>query len=215
MKIGCLHAHYSNIEYIEASIGSKAELIHFVDPGLMRCMEEGFDKVKVKEKAADQIKWIAQSGVDAILITCTGYIALLEEVETNLPIIKIDEPFFNEICKITQPQILLFTNPATVEGTMKRLMNFASSHDYQLPDIEVRVIENAFQLIMQGRKKEYEDEVFKYIEKLLQSEQDKKIAVAQLSMVKAAERVAQEYNISISNPLAPLEGYVSRKDRSN
>ncbi|GMK46758.1 hypothetical protein PghCCS26_38870 [Paenibacillus glycanilyticus] len=215
MKIGCLHAHYSNIEYIEASIGSKAELIHFVDPGLMRCMEEGFDKVKVKEKAADQIKWIAQSGVDAILITCTGYIALLEEVETNLPIIKIDEPFFNEICKITQPQILLFTNPATVEGTMKRLMNFASSHDYQLPDIEVRVIENAFQLIMLGQKTEYADEVFKFIEKMLQSEQDKKIAVAQLSMVKAAERVAQEYNISISNPLAPLEAYVSRKDRSN
>lgn len=59
MKIGCLHAHYSNIEYIEASIGSKA----------------------------DQIKWITQSGVDAILITCTGYIAILEEVETmtNLP----------------------------------------------------------------------------------------------------------------------------------
>ncbi|WP_336774771.1 aspartate/glutamate racemase family protein [Paenibacillus sp. MMO-58] len=215
MKIGCLHAHYSNIEYIEASIGSKAELIHFVDPGLMMRMEEGFDHVKVKEKAADQIKWIAHSGVDAILVTCTSYIALLEEIETNLPLIKIDEPFFNEICKITQSQILLFTNPATVEGTMKRLMKFASSHGYQLPDIEVRVIENAFQLIMQGQKSEYADEVYKFIVKLLHSEQEKKIAVAQLSMVKAAERVAQEFNISISNPLAPLEGYVSSKERSN
>ncbi|ACT00015.1 aspartate/glutamate racemase family protein [Paenibacillus sp. JDR-2] len=215
MKIGCLHAHYSNIEYIEASIGSKAELIHFVDPGLMMGMEEGFNHVKVKEKAVDQINWIAQSGVDAILITCTSYIALLEEVETNLPIIKLDEPFFNEICKITQSQILLFTNPATVEGTMKRLTKFASSHGYQLPDIEVKVIENAFQLIMQGQKTEYADEVYKFIEKMLHSEQDKILAVAQLSMVKAAERVAREFNISITNPLAPLAAYVSSKDRSN
>lgn len=31
-KIGCLHAHYSNIEYIQKAIASNdLELVHFVD----------------------------------------------------------------------------------------------------------------------------------------------------------------------------------------
>ena len=35
-KLGCLHAHYSNIEYIEnAFTPYNIELVHFVDPGLM------------------------------------------------------------------------------------------------------------------------------------------------------------------------------------
>ena len=35
-KLGCLHAHYSNIEYIENAFSPyNIELVHFVDPGLM------------------------------------------------------------------------------------------------------------------------------------------------------------------------------------
>ncbi|SFE45281.1 hypothetical protein SAMN05216378_3168 [Paenibacillus catalpae] len=206
MKIGCLHAHYSNIEYIQAAIGSKAELIHFVDPGLMNriMVDTSFDLTKAKAKVIEQLEWIAQSGVDVILITCTNYIALLEEIEISIPIIKIDEPFFNELCQITQPQILLFTNPATVEGTMKRLNNAAASRGQQPPDIEARIIEHTFDLIMEGHKTRYTEEVCKYIHNLLQSEPDKKIAVAQLSMVEAAERAAHERGAAIGNPLESL-----------
>lgn len=36
-KLGCYHAHYSNIEHIEKALGSyDIELVHFVDPGLDR-----------------------------------------------------------------------------------------------------------------------------------------------------------------------------------
>jgi len=36
-RLGCLHAHYSNIAYIEQTFFhiNHIELIHFVDPGLI------------------------------------------------------------------------------------------------------------------------------------------------------------------------------------
>lgn len=216
MKMGCLHAHHSNIAYIEQAVDSKVELIHFVDPGLMNRItsDKSFDLEKGKDKVIEQIEWMAKSGVDAILITCTNYIALLEEerIETSIPIIKIDEPFFSRLCKITQPQVLLFTNPATVEGTMNRLKQFVSWQNQPLPAIEARVIENSFEILMQGNKEQYSDVIADYIRAQLESNPDIKISVAQLSMVEAAERIAQELQITIGNPLVPLVDFFSGED---
>ncbi|MCM3628912.1 hypothetical protein M3194_16325 [Paenibacillus glycanilyticus] len=216
MKVGCLHAHYSNIEYIQDAMGSKAEFVHYVDPGLMNRLthDTSFDLTKAKAKVADQINWMAQSGVDAILITCTNYIALLEEEDlvTSIPVIKIDEPFFNEICKITQPQVLLFTNPATVEGTMKRLNDYAVSRGQLPPDIEVCIIDNTFDFIMQGKKNRYSEEISTYIKNLHQSDPGKKISVAQLSMAEAAKRAAEELQVTIGNPLESLAAFFSSEE---
>ena len=56
-RLGCLHAHYSNIEYIENALSPyDIELIHFVDPALMyRVTSDGkFQnqtlKIKLKSK---------------------------------------------------------------------------------------------------------------------------------------------------------------------
>lgn len=102
-RLGCLHAHYSNIEYIENAFSPfNIELIHFVDPALMYRVtsDENFQESDAQIKVKDQIEWIAQCNVDAILITCTNYISILKEDELSIsvPIIKIDEPFFDYIC---------------------------------------------------------------------------------------------------------------------
>ena len=214
-KIGCLHAHYSNIEYIQNALASdELELVHFVDPGLISRMaaDKQFDETKARSKVLEQVEWIAQTNVDAILITCTSYIALLAEdrLPTSIPIIKIDEPFFRLICKMTEPQILLFTNPATVHGTMRRLNEYAAAHDQPIGHIEARVIEHTFELIMQGKKEQYHVEVSAYIRNLLAFEKNKGVSVAQLSMVEAAETVERESNVNIGNPLKPLAAYVER-----
>lgn len=208
-RIACLHAHYSNIPYIQNALASdELELVHFVDPGLMSRIssDKHFDEGKAKNKVIEQIEWIAQANVEAILITCTNYIALLEEnrLNTSIPIIKIDEPFFSSVCNSTEPQVLLFTNPATVEGTMRRLSEFASIHNKPLGTIEARVIENTFELIMQGKTEQYVEEVSTYIKGILESEKEKKVSVAQLSMVETAAKVEQELNVKIGNPLDSL-----------
>ncbi|QGQ94693.1 hypothetical protein EHS13_07225 [Paenibacillus psychroresistens] len=208
-KIGCLHAHYSNIAYIQNAFSANdVELVHFVDPGLMIriAADKNFDLVQAQDRVIEQIEWIAKTNVDAILITCTNYIALLDEdrLKSPIPIIKLDEPFFEQVCKTTEPQVLLFTNPATVEGTIKRLHEYASAHQKPIDNIEVQVIEHTFEMIMLGEKARYENEISSYIRKLLAADESKVISVVQLSMVDAAEVIEREMNVHIGNPLKTL-----------
>ncbi len=205
-KLGCLHAHYSNIEYIENALSTyDIELIHFVDPALMYRVtsDENFKVLDAQNKVKEQLEWIAQCNVDAILITCTNYIAILQEEQLSIsvPIIKIDEPYFEYICTIQQPQTILFTNPTTVNGTMERLNQYANNHQKSV-DIEVIVINNTFELIMQGLKHEYNQEISKFLNKIIK--EDKIISVAQLSMVDASKEAEYLTSKPIINPLDTL-----------
>ena len=204
-KLGCLHAHYSNIEYIENAFAPyNIELVHFVDPGLMsQVTNKNFKESDAQRKVNEQIEWIAQCQVDAILITCTNYIAILQEdqLSTSVPIIKIDEPFFDYICTIGQPQTILFSNPATVEGTMERLKHHASQQQKTL-DLEVIVINNTFDLFMRGLKEDYDQEVSKFLTQIINEK--KVISVAQLSMVDAARQVEKQTSKTMINPLNTL-----------
>jgi hypothetical protein len=165
--------------------------------------DENFKEADAQSKVKEQIEWIAQCNVDAILITCTNYIAILQEEQLSIsvPIIKIDEPYFEYICNIQQPQTILFTNPATVSGTMERLNQYAYKHQKSI-DIEVIVINNTFELIMQGLKQEYKQEISKFLNKIIKA--DKVISVAQLSMVEASKEVEYTTSKTIINPLDTL-----------
>lgn len=206
-RLGCLHAHYSNIKYIEDAMREyDVELVHFVDPALMYRVtyDESFQRADAVNKVIEQLEWIAYSHVDAILMTCTNYIAMLpeEKLSISLPIIKVDEPFFHQICDIDQSQMILFTNPATVEGTMSRLYAYANDIGRTL-DVEVIVIQDTFEYIMQGRQDEYTSKITEFLHEVMKNE-DKVISVAQLSMVEATEQMEYMTSRTIINPLKPL-----------
>lgn len=208
----CLHAHYSNIEYIENALSPyNIELIHFVDPALMyRFTSDGnFKESDAQNKVKEQLEWIAESNVDAILITCTNYIAILREdqLSVSVPIIKIDEPFFDYICNMQQPQTILFTNPATVEGTVDRLKHYADNLQKSI-DPEIIVINNTFELLKQGLKEEYNQEISKFINQIIKDEK-KVVSVAQLSMVDASQQVEYQTSKTIINPLNTLVTSIS------
>lgn len=203
-RLGCLHAHYSNIEYIERAFSSyDIEYLHFVDPGLMERIssDENFKEMKAQMKVKEQLEWMATCNVDAILLTCTNYIATLQDAQLSIsvPIIKIDEPYFDYISNSAEPQVLLFTNPATVKGTMERLKQYAIDHQKSL-DIKVMIINNTFELIMQGLKKEYDQEITRFLNRKMNDEKGV-ISVAQLSMVDAAIQVTAQTSVKIINPL--------------
>ncbi len=207
-RIGCLHVHHSNIDYIEKSLSYyNVELIHFVDPGLMDrvTFDKGFEAAAANQKVKEQIEWIAKCQVDAILITCTHYIALLKEeiLSISVPIIKIDEPFFESVLQVQHPQTILFSNPATVEGTMQRLNEYARNHGKTEGEIEVRILENTFEFFMRGLKEEYDQAIAHALKQIVQTE-TRVLSVAQLSMVEGARQVEQETGQSIMNPLDSL-----------
>ncbi len=205
-KLGCLHAHYSNITYIEQAFQSidSIELVHFVDPGLIQRASMGADGLAFKVK--EQLEWMESCHIDAILITCTNYIALLEEepLKLSIPILKIDEPYFEAICEDEQPQMILFTNPGTVEGTMKRLQQYAKQHEKDI-DVVAKVIDNTFELIMQGKQEAYNSVILQTLHHI---GEQRKTSVAQLSMVEAAQQFENETAFMITHPLKPLVKFV-------
>jgi len=206
-RLGCLHAHHSNIEYIEQAFQNieKVELVHFVDPGLIQQVSKGTDELAFKVK--EQLEWMESCDMDAILITCTNYIALLEEVqlELSIPIIKIDEPFFEALCEEKQPQTILFTNSETVEGTVNRLQQYALLHEKSI-NTEVKVIDNTFELIIQGKKNAYNNAIIQTLHDV--AGERNHISVAQLSMVEAARQFEKESGVTIIHPLKSLVKFV-------
>ncbi|MGN7312750.1 hypothetical protein ACTHQ4_16795 [Alkalicoccobacillus gibsonii] len=200
-KIGVLHAHHTNVSYIEDCFQRYLiELVHFVDPGMII--------KKNKEKALEQLEWMASCQFDAIIITCTEYIALLEDIELqfDIPIIKIDEPLFELICDDDQPKVLLFTNPNTVEGTMKRLEKYAHRNQKKLNCRSV-IIEDTFNLILKGRTEDYHKEILAF---LYEAELSGSIFVAQLSMMNAAKLYQNKTAKIIGNPLDTLVRFTAQ-----
>lgn len=217
-KIGCLHAHHSNIDYINQALAPyNVELLHFVDPGLVERFRSDplFLPEQAHMKIQEQLYWIASCQVDAILITCTNYIAMLRDEDEQaipIPIVKIDDPFFSYVCSKSTPQLILFTNPATVPGTMERLRTYAAQCGASI-HAEAIIIENTFELIMKGKKEQYMQELVHFLRDVHEQHPNKEISVAQLSMVEAAEQVEKELNIFIGNPLKLLTTYLEEKTK--
>ena len=207
-RLGCLHMHHSNIGYIDGIVDlDRVELLHFVDPGLMRRIgsDASFTPAEAEQQVRRQLAWMASCGLDAILITCTNYIAMLPDgpLDLGLPIIKIDEPFFADLLRRPSPQLLLFTNPATVDGTMRRFRDYARQEGRE-PNIDVEVIEGTFELVLAGRTEAYVGAVSDRLRELARSGDYEAISVGQLSMTSAAEQVGAETGLAIANPLASL-----------
>lgn len=92
---------------------------------------------------------------------------------------------------------------------MERLRRHANRLQKSL-DIEVIVISDTFNLIMQGQKEQYNQEIVKFLTHIIQDEMSA-ISVAQLSMVDAAWQVEYETAKTIMNPLTPLVTSIVRQ----
>jgi len=207
--------HHSNIAYIDGIVApDRVEVLHFVDPGLMRRIgsDPSFTRDQAEAQVRRQLDWIASCGLDAILITCTNYIAMLadEPLDLMIPVIKIDEPFFADLLQQPSPHLLLFTNPATVEGTMRRFHEYADRAGHQ-PSIEIEVMPGTFELVMAGKTEEYAAVVADQLRELVRSGRYEAISVGQLSMAESALRIAAETGVSIGNPLDSLRLHLAHE----
>lgn len=212
-RLGCLHAHHSNIGYIENIIPhDDVEAIHFVEPGLLRRIgsDAGFSVDDAAEQVRKQLGWMTSCGMNALLITCTNYIAAMPEqpCQHDIPIIKIDEPFFAYLLQQPPRHLLLFSNPDTVDGTVRRLRDYAAARNKEL-EIEVEVIPNTFDLFLSGQTETYNRAVAERLRELVRLDRFRSLSVGQLSMVDAASRVAEETGRAIGNPLEPLSEHLS------
>ncbi|WP_340701427.1 hypothetical protein [Brevibacillus borstelensis] len=215
MRLGCLHAHHSNIALISDGLCIDGlALTHFVDPGvLIRSELSGhFPDEASRAKIREQLQWIAACGVDAILITCTQYIAGMQPEDENcveLPIIKLDEPFFHDVSSSSGSHRLLFSNPATIKGTMARYHSFSHVRSSET-DVRAELVPDSFPLLMSGRTAEYREAIYHGLQVLAKRGEPESISVAQLSMVPAAELFEASTGRPIGNPLKSLRAEIER-----
>ncbi|GAA4844908.1 hypothetical protein GCM10023310_23510 [Paenibacillus vulneris] len=206
ITIGCYHAHYSNIDIIEQALAPYGvELVHYVDPGVdRRKADPYFTLEKAQDKIKETLDWIAASHVDAVLITCTFFTAHMPDgLNYGIPVIKLDDPLFEAICRSDRPSLLVFTNPATVQGTLERLIRYAQQQGRRL-DLHSQTIEPSFELLMQGRKVKYTELVASGLQRLAEDNPDRQVWAAQLSMVQAAEHTERACGIRLGDPLRSL-----------
>jgi hypothetical protein len=221
ITIGCFHAHYSNIALIEETLAPyEVELVHYVDPGLDRLKHDAdFSDVVIREKVAQTLHWIAECHADAILVTCTLFATVLEQEATQVPVpvIGIDDPLLQEMRRVPEDYIIVFTNPATIEGTMARVNQALHQEDKngqlhvsQTSQTEAVCIPGTFELIMRGDKQGYLEAVREGLQQFTEQYPEKTVVAAQLSMAPAAAQVTAGNGITIHSPLALLAAYLEK-----
>lgn len=214
-KIGCLHAHHGNIAYLDEALAPyEAELAHFVDPALVRRIgvDPEFSKVDARQRVLEQLDWMTSSGLDGIVITCTAYAASLPEgpLPLQIPVLTIDEPFFATICRRSGPTRLVFTNPGTIEGSLRRLDAHAVESGTH-PDVTVELIDGAFDRFMAGRQEEHDRIVAERLAAIVASRQFETVAAGQLSLSRAARQIAVQAGVEVINPLDTLAAAVETR----
>lgn len=178
MKVACLHAHHSNKKYIDQLF---SDVAHTVKPRIR------------KAEILATLEMLSQQA-DVVYMTCTDYIAQIEGESVAPNIIKIDAPFFQLLAERTGVQTLIFTNTATINGTIARLHRTGKAVNY-----EIIMIEQAYELLLNGHKEAHDRLVIQKLTEL--STTGRNLAVAQLSLVDAAEAV----DATILHPLMSLQ----------
>lgn len=212
-RIGCLHAHHGNIGYIDEVLGGyAAEASHFVDPALVRRIgvDPGFSVTRAQQRVHEQLDWIAESGVDGIVITCTAYSASMPagaDLGLSIPVVTIDEPFFAAVCRAAGPQTVLFTNPGTVAGTMGRLAAYAETVPVSL-SASSELIPDAFDLFMAGRQAEHDGVLRARLLDRMQRVTHGTLFAGQLSMTAAAREAEEAIGKPLVGPLDTLESAI-------
>ncbi|MFS3915554.1 hypothetical protein ACL9ST_15000 [Bacillus australimaris] len=211
IRLHCLHAHPSNISYIEDAFPGKLfDVHHIVDSSFMERAKQdpAFDLHLQQTYAIYRL--MQEREADLILLTCTQYIAALGDQQHlfQQPIVPIDEPLFEQICERKGPLQLVFSNPDTVEGTMHRLYAYAQERGKQV-EAEILVLEDVFHLCLNGEMKAYHERIMEQLRRSVK--QHREICVMQLSMVHAAQQVEHETGVSIIHPLSSLKSFVHQK----
>jgi hypothetical protein len=107
------------------------------------------------------------------------------------------------------PIIVAFTNPNTVNGTINQLLSYSKMKGKEI-EVEPFLLENTFELIMQGKKSEYIQSVSIGLINIIEENPKKIVVAAQLSMVPAAQLIEIQRTITIGNHLDSLSSYMEK-----
>ena len=201
----CLHAAASNIEAVDGVLRDAGFTVeHEVDTMLLAMIRGGEPVERQLNYVARRLQKLIERKPSCIFITCTNYIVLLDQIEVSrdVPILKIDELLFETLAGAEVPIKLLFTNEQTVAGTMERLMRYVG----RPLNVEVVVVPRVFDMYITGDKVGHDAELSRVLAVLsAECTGDEVLAVAQLSMVGAADVFSEVRGVRVISPLTSFK----------
>ncbi|MEK4629225.1 hypothetical protein MKZ17_13550 [Solibacillus sp. FSL R7-0682] len=202
----CLHASELNIEIMERSLHEMPfEVRHVVDTHLLHIIREQQSLAEQKNYIFTKMMELIEQEPALILVTCTNYIVLLEQMElvTSIPILKIDELLFEQLKSSHLPLKILFTNKQTIEGTMTRLKKYISPER----ESEVVFIPEVFDWYLAGEKLAHDQKVLNTLLEL--DTYENTVVVAQLSMANIAEIYSKLSGDVVLSPVTAIKTYMN------
>jgi hypothetical protein len=202
----CLHASESNIEIMERSLhGMPFDVRHVVDTHLLNIIREQKPLAEQKSYAKTKIMELVKQEPALILVTCTNYIVLLDQIApfTNIPILKIDELLFEQLKGIQSPIKMLFTNKHTIDGTIARLKKYISTEI----ELEVVYIPDVFDWYLAGDKLGHDQKVLSTLLEL--DTYENTVVVAQLSMANIAEIYSKLSGDVVISPITAIKTFMN------
>ncbi|MEI5988915.1 hypothetical protein A5881_000402 [Enterococcus termitis] len=157
-KMICIHAHASNIPYL-IKVFQNHQDIHLAHYVLTDFLENfttenitGFIEEKVTENVTN------------VIITCTMYSNLLQQdFIKEVPILRVEDPLVAHIVANSNKKELIFSNPKTVEQSMKKVETVYAEQK-RTTDYDVFIVPNAFDLIMRDQKEAYQRTLIDYLQ---------------------------------------------------
>ncbi len=149
-KIGMVHAiatHVRLFNDLVSQILPGVDVVHFVDEGLPFLASE-----KGRERVVRRLRLLAsfaeESGAEAVLISCTAFGRLVDEVEAevNVPVLSVLEIIVDRAIELGDRIGVLGTHPGTVESAA-RLIREQAALDGKEVEVTARLCAGAFEAL--------------------------------------------------------------------
>ncbi|MGX7262948.1 hypothetical protein [Enterococcus crotali] len=157
-KMICIHAHASNIPYLIQVFQNHQDihLAHYVLTDFL----ENFTTENITEFIEEKVT----EDVTNVIITCTMYSNLLQQdFIKEVPILRVEDPLVAHIVANSNKKKLIFSNPKTVEQSMKKVETVYSEQK-RTTDYDIFIVPNAFDLIMRDQKEAYQRTLIDYLQ---------------------------------------------------
>ena len=179
-----------------------ARIINIVDDSVVPTIERegGILTEAVRDRIVDYVRNAAQSGADAVLVTCSSISEAVDaaRAQVSIPVFKIDEPMMVQALACGE-RIGVIATLATTLGPTVRLLERKAAELGKRVQVTARLVEGAFQALSEGRGDEHDRRVQEAI-RLLEPQCDA-VVLAQASMARAVAGFEARVPVLTSLPL--------------
>ncbi|MCK9357838.1 MAG: aspartate/glutamate racemase family protein [Dehalococcoidia bacterium] len=151
-KVGMVHAVYDNgrlFGQLATELVPGVEVVHFVDGGLPAMSAESL-RPRVITRLRALVSAATESGAEAILLTCTAFGRLVDEVKVaaSCPVLAVLEIMIDEALQLHGTVGIVSSHPATL--TFARVLQEQASLEGRTIDIKTRACSGAFEAMQRG-----------------------------------------------------------------